>query len=216
MSASSSRTSEVIEHSLSSKHEGCPWRPGGYQEKDVAWQCTRRLAARELHLRAKSACTAFRGRMHGECRTARALKMLEGEYARPPVLLAPAEAGDAWSHAREVFENRCVVFHGCYDAPCQLELGTFEGSISERALRSATCIHRGIRRRHLIARWAERLSCAASTIRLCGRANDSGHSAITSRQTIGARGQPPGDCSTSIAWVPMDRVRSQALARRRS
>ena len=32
-----------------------------------------------------------------------------------------------WSEAQNVFETRCVVCHGCYDAPCQLKLGTFEG-----------------------------------------------------------------------------------------
>ncbi len=48
-------------------------------------------------------------------------------YARPPVQLNPSEAHAAWTHARQVFESRCVVCHGCYDAPCQLKLGTFEG-----------------------------------------------------------------------------------------
>jgi hypothetical protein len=28
---------------------------------------------------------------------------------------------------RPVLENRCVVCHGCYDAPCQLKLGSWEG-----------------------------------------------------------------------------------------
>ena len=32
-----------------------------------------------------------------------------------------------WSEAQRVFESRCVVCHGCYDAPCQLKLGTFDG-----------------------------------------------------------------------------------------
>jgi len=43
-------------------------------------------------------------------------------YARPPVQLNPAEARAAWTHARQVFESRCVVCHGCYDAPCQLKV----------------------------------------------------------------------------------------------
>lgn len=33
----------------------------------------------------------------------------------------------SWSGAQRVFERRCVVCHGCYDAPCQLALSTFEG-----------------------------------------------------------------------------------------
>ncbi len=48
-------------------------------------------------------------------------------YARPPLQLNPADSQAAWTHARRVFESRCVVCHGCYDAPCQLKLGTFEG-----------------------------------------------------------------------------------------
>jgi hypothetical protein len=43
------------------------------------------------------------------------------------VRLTPAEAREAWAHAQNVFETRCVVCHGCYDAPCQLKLTAFEG-----------------------------------------------------------------------------------------
>jgi hypothetical protein len=43
------------------------------------------------------------------------------------VRLTPAEAKEAWAHAESVFETRCVVCHGCYDAPCQLKLTAFEG-----------------------------------------------------------------------------------------
>ncbi|HEX6239887.1 MAG TPA: fatty acid cis/trans isomerase, partial [Polyangiales bacterium] len=32
-----------------------------------------------------------------------------------------------WSAAKTTLEQRCVVCHGCYDAPCQLQLGSFEG-----------------------------------------------------------------------------------------
>ena len=31
------------------------------------------------------------------------------------------------SRVRPVLERRCVVCHGCYDAPCQLKLSTIEG-----------------------------------------------------------------------------------------
>ena len=48
-------------------------------------------------------------------------------WTRPPTSLAPQAAEAAWGRAREVFESRCVVCHGCYDAPCQLKLGTYEG-----------------------------------------------------------------------------------------
>jgi hypothetical protein len=54
--------------------------------------------------------------------------------AAPPVvrpvavspIAAPALA-ESWRGARAVFDTRCVVCHGCYDAPCQLILGSFEG-----------------------------------------------------------------------------------------
>jgi Fatty acid cis/trans isomerase (CTI) len=48
-------------------------------------------------------------------------------YARPPVQVDAVEARLARDDAQHVFETRCVVCHGCYDAPCQLKLGTFEG-----------------------------------------------------------------------------------------
>jgi len=45
----------------------------------------------------------------------------------PP--LSSAEQSAIWSEAQTVFEARCVVCHGCYDAPCQLKLGTFDGVV---------------------------------------------------------------------------------------
>ncbi|HEC00037.1 MAG TPA: hypothetical protein ENJ05_11095 [Thiotrichales bacterium] len=34
---------------------------------------------------------------------------------------------DYWNDAKPILDRRCVVCHGCYDAPCQLKLGTYEG-----------------------------------------------------------------------------------------
>ena len=48
-------------------------------------------------------------------------------YAAPVTQLTPGEAKAVWERAQTVFESRCVVCHGCYDAPCQLKLGSFEG-----------------------------------------------------------------------------------------
>jgi Fatty acid cis/trans isomerase (CTI) len=53
----------------------------------------------------------------------------------PPGPVSPVQAPTpsareqtpSWSEARTVFETRCVVCHGCYDAPCQLKLGTLDG-----------------------------------------------------------------------------------------
>jgi Fatty acid cis/trans isomerase (CTI) len=37
------------------------------------------------------------------------------------------EADALWRRANDVLEKRCVVCHGCYDAPCQLKLETYAG-----------------------------------------------------------------------------------------
>ncbi|WP_370980051.1 fatty acid cis/trans isomerase [Agaribacterium sp. ZY112] len=34
---------------------------------------------------------------------------------------------DFWTEVKPVIDNRCVVCHGCYDAPCQIKLGSPEG-----------------------------------------------------------------------------------------
>jgi len=46
---------------------------------------------------------------------------------RAELALDPTAAHAAWGRAQQVLESRCVVCHGCYDAPCQLKLGSFEG-----------------------------------------------------------------------------------------
>src|SRR4051794_38764433 len=39
----------------------------------------------------------------------------------------PASPLDYETQVRPILESRCVVCHGCYDAPCQLKLSSFEG-----------------------------------------------------------------------------------------
>ncbi|HKO89897.1 MAG TPA: fatty acid cis/trans isomerase [Polyangiaceae bacterium] len=39
----------------------------------------------------------------------------------------PAQPIDYESQVRPILESRCVVCHGCYDAPCQLKLSAYEG-----------------------------------------------------------------------------------------
>ncbi len=39
----------------------------------------------------------------------------------------PAGAVDYWTEVEPIVASRCVVCHGCYDAPCQLKLGSPEG-----------------------------------------------------------------------------------------
>lgn len=45
----------------------------------------------------------------------------------PKPSLSRAQAAASWAKAEQVFETRCVVCHGCYDAPCQLKLESFAG-----------------------------------------------------------------------------------------
>jgi hypothetical protein len=45
----------------------------------------------------------------------------------PRVVLGPEQREQSWQSVRSLLETRCVVCHGCYDAPCQLKLGTFAG-----------------------------------------------------------------------------------------
>lgn len=39
----------------------------------------------------------------------------------------PAHQVDFWRDVKPILDNRCVVCHGCYDAPCQLKLTAIEG-----------------------------------------------------------------------------------------
>ena len=44
-------------------------------------------------------------------------------------VIEAVEVGDVdyWNDVKPVVEQRCVVCHGCYDAPCQLKMGSIEG-----------------------------------------------------------------------------------------
>ena len=46
---------------------------------------------------------------------------------QPELSLPKAENALLWAKAQSIFDTRCVVCHGCYDAPCQLKLGSYEG-----------------------------------------------------------------------------------------
>jgi len=57
---------------------------------------------------------------------------LEQRYGAPAprdrvVDVAPAGGPDYWNDVKPVIEQRCVVCHGCYDAPCQLKMSSIEG-----------------------------------------------------------------------------------------
>src|SRR5688572_30298415 len=45
-------------------------------------------------------------------------------YDRPSAEVAGL---DYWRDVKPVLDNRCVVCHGCYDAPCQLNLASYQG-----------------------------------------------------------------------------------------
>jgi len=67
----------------------------------------------------------------GGCATYSGTK-LEQTYGTPVphdrvVEAVSAEEVDYWNDVKPVIEQRCVVCHGCYDAPCQLKLSSIEG-----------------------------------------------------------------------------------------
>ena len=49
------------------------------------------------------------------------------QIVSPEIEVASGQAKLRWAAARDVLERRCAVCHGCYDAPCQLKLDSFEG-----------------------------------------------------------------------------------------
>lgn len=55
---------------------------------------------------------------------------LDSSYgpADPQRYASPApDPGNTWQSAKQVLDRRCVLCHACYDAPCQLNLASFEG-----------------------------------------------------------------------------------------
>lgn len=58
--------------------------------------------------------------------------MLDAQYGKPdPARLPPAKVAaavpDYRNDVKRIVDSRCVVCHGCYDAPCQLSLASYEG-----------------------------------------------------------------------------------------
>ncbi|MDL1890645.1 hypothetical protein FBQ96_13890, partial [Nitrospirales bacterium NOB] len=49
------------------------------------------------------------------------------EPAPPPPSTAGIATFDYWRDIHPIIERRCVVCHGCYDSPCQLNLSAYEG-----------------------------------------------------------------------------------------
>lgn len=47
-------------------------------------------------------------------------------YEAPVMAIADTEI-DYFSDVKPIVEKRCVVCHGCYDSPCQLNLGSYQG-----------------------------------------------------------------------------------------
>lgn len=45
----------------------------------------------------------------------------------PPPSTAGLGTVDYWRDVQPILENRCAVCHGCYDAPCQVNLSAYEG-----------------------------------------------------------------------------------------
>ena len=56
---------------------------------------------------------------------------LDDTYGSPEVrehlVTASSDQPEYHRDVKSIIDNRCVVCHGCYDAPCQLKLSSFEG-----------------------------------------------------------------------------------------
>jgi hypothetical protein len=50
-----------------------------------------------------------------------------GPVTLPVPTSSPEQQVVEWQGAKSTFDRRCVVCHGCYDAPCQLKLTSWEG-----------------------------------------------------------------------------------------
>ena len=50
-----------------------------------------------------------------------------GPITMPLPTSPPAQQTLEWQAAKQTFEQRCVVCHGCYDSPCQLKLSSWDG-----------------------------------------------------------------------------------------
>ncbi|MFM8552563.1 MAG: fatty acid cis/trans isomerase [Nitrospiraceae bacterium] len=50
-----------------------------------------------------------------------------GAPPAPPPTTAGIASVDYWRDVQPIFDRRCAVCHGCYDAPCQLNLTAYEG-----------------------------------------------------------------------------------------
>ena len=71
-------------------------------------------------------------------------RLQDHDKTLPEPPLSRAQASASWVAAAQVFESRCVVCHGCYDAPCQLKLDTYTGiarGASERKVYEGTRLH---------------------------------------------------------------------------
>ena len=53
----------------------------------------------------------------------------DSEPAAPPPTTTASTTVDYWRDVQPIFERRCAVCHGCYDAPCQLNLSAYEGIV---------------------------------------------------------------------------------------
>lgn len=57
----------------------------------------------------------------------------------PPPTSASEQQKLEWQAARQTFEQRCVVCHGCYDSPRQLKLSSWDG-IARGASKDRACV----------------------------------------------------------------------------
>ncbi|WP_204378462.1 fatty acid cis/trans isomerase [Agaribacterium haliotis] len=67
-----------------------------------------------------AACASFAKNIYSE-------KFGPAEPREHLVQELPSEAIDYWQDVKPITDSRCLVCHGCYDAPCQLKMSSIEG-----------------------------------------------------------------------------------------
>ncbi len=87
-----------------------------------------------------------------------------GEPATPPPTTAGSTIVDYWRDVQPIIERRCAVCHGCYDAPCQLNLTAYEGIVRgahKKPIYDITRLHTAEQTRlfddaHSVAAWRKK------------------------------------------------------------
>ena len=87
-----------------------------------------RAVAISLLVAVAAGCAVYAGQKYDELYgAADPARYDQPSPASAALTTAPGAVPDYQRDVKPILDNRCVVCHGCYDAPCQLNLASFEG-----------------------------------------------------------------------------------------